>query len=284
MEIKTHPLNQTRSPKSLSVLTWNCQGLPCSRRDRRFPLLAKKIEALAPDVVFLQEIVFSGDEKFFRLEGYHRSFVPRGPVLHGGLMTLCREPMRDAQFVPFARQGAWHNLQVTDRLLGKGFLEVEVPGWGLHLLNTHLVSTYQERVFQEDANQAAQLHQLLENARRKAGVLMGGDFNFMAGTPYHARVEMVLEDVTRGLHPMGLADCQPKIDHVFIGGLDWHESRCRFVPPGSIPAGGRSVALSDHAGVLVSVRLEAEEMNRSDPWSIRPPEGIAGDLVSRGRG
>jgi hypothetical protein len=192
--------------------------------------------------------------------------------------------MRDARFVPFTRQGAWHNLQVTDRLLGKGFLEAEVPEWGLHLLNTHLVSTYQERVFREDANQAAQLHQLLDNAGRKAGVLMGGDFNFMGGTPYHARVETVLEDVSRGLHPMGLADCQPKIDHVFIGGLDWHESMCRFVPPGWVPAESRSIALTDHAGVLVSVRLAGQEADKPTPWSFTPPEIHTGDMVSNGRG
>lgn len=252
-------------PNRLKILTWNCQGLPASHREERFPLLAKKIEALSPDVAFLQEVIFSGDEKYFHLEGYHRAFLPRGPVMYGGLMTLCRRPLQGMRFTPFQRQGAWHNLQVTDRLLGKGYLEVEVPGWGLRLLNTHLVSTYRERVFREDENQAAQLEQLLARAERMDRVVIGGDFNFMGGTPYHARVGEVLEDVSLGLHPMGLANCQPKIDHVFLRGMDWRESGCRFVPPGHVDLKGRLVALTDHAGVFVSLQMGEEPLEPRDP-------------------
>lgn len=238
-----------RMPETLRLLTWNCQGLPWLRRKERFQPLARRIQDLAPDVVFLQEIILADDLKYFRLEGYRAAYVRRGPLLAGGLLMLARVPLGTVRFSGFERQGAWHNLQLSDRALGKGYLEVDCPAWGVRLFNTHLVSTYQERRFREDAHQAAQLNQLLGRVEKCGPALLGGDFNFMDGTPYHRRAEGVLEDLSRGLHAEGLAGCQPKIDHLFAGALDWTESRCRFVPPGPAGAG----AWTDHAGVFTEV-------------------------------
>jgi endonuclease/exonuclease/phosphatase family metal-dependent hydrolase len=221
-------------------------------------MLAKKIEALEPDIVFLQEVILAGDERHFRLRGYHQALVRNGPMIRGGLVMLCRYPIRNVRFFQFGRQGAWHNLQVSDRFLGKGWLEAEVPEWDVHILNTHLVSTYRERSFCEDGNQVAQLEQLLRRTGRLDRVLLGGDFNFMTGTSYHAKVERLLEDVSRGLNPDGISNCQPKIDHLFVGGLAWRESHARFVPPGFMPMGHQSIPLTDHAGIYARVDLDQE--------------------------
>ena len=116
-------------PPWLHIYTQNVFGLPFTRRDRRFRALAGLVRELAPDVAFLQEVLFAGDEEAFRIEGYHAAFLPRGLFNRGGLLILCRAPLARVRFHPFRAQGAWHSLQLSDRLLGKGWLQAEAsPG------------------------------------------------------------------------------------------------------------------------------------------------------------
>ena len=240
----------------LHIYTQNVYGLPFTDRRRRFDALARQIRELSPDVVFLQEVLFKGDDAHFQVEGYHRAFVPSGPWNRGGLLTLSRTPIRRVRFQPFRAQGAWHNRQLSDRLLGKGWLEAEVPAWGLTLVNTHLVSTYrEEHAFVHDHGQRAQLDELLQAVRAMGPSILAGDFNFAEGTPFHARAQAHVEDVARGLSRTRLRDLMPRLDHIFVRQLGWQEARARLVLPGSLTANGRSRAWSDHAGVSVHLDL-----------------------------
>jgi endonuclease/exonuclease/phosphatase family metal-dependent hydrolase len=253
---QTAPLASPRIPSRLHIYTQNAFGLPFTRRQQRFRALAERIRALAPDVAFLQEVLFAGDEKCFQIEGYHAAFIPNGMLNRGGLLTLCRVPLTRVRFHPYRAQGAWHNLQLSDRLLGKGWLEAEAPDWGITLVNTHLVSTYQEsRRFVHDLEQLAQLQQVLRALPCPGPAVLAGDFNFLENTPFHCLAEAFVEDVARGLQPQPMGHLQPKLDHIFVRGLDWTEAQARWVIPGTL-AGTRSpVSLSDHAGVSVELAL-----------------------------
>jgi endonuclease/exonuclease/phosphatase family metal-dependent hydrolase len=254
------PLVSHRAPSRLHIYTQNAFGLPFTRRARRFRALSELIREMAPDVVFLQEVMFPGDEGHFRIEGYHAACVPRGLFNGGGLLILCRAPLSRVRFHPFRAQGAWHNLQLSDRLLGKGWLEAEVADWGLTLVNTHLVSTYQEsRRFVHDPGQRSQLEQMLRSVARLGPAVLAGDFNFTAGTPFHTLAEACLEDVGRGLLPLGQGRLQPELDHVFVRGLGWKEARAEWVLPGALAGTRGAVPLSDHAGVRVELALDWEE-------------------------
>ena len=252
-----------RNPSRLHVYTQNTFGLPFTYREERFRALADLIERLAPDVVFLQEVLFAGDESFFKIDGYHTACVPNGLLNRGGLLTLSRVPLTRVRFRPFQAQGAWNSLQLSDRFLRKGWLQAEAPEWGITLVNTHLVSTYHEsRRFVYDGEQLAQLEQVLRAVSRLGPSVLAGDFNFTEGTPFHRMAEGRMEDVARGLHPWPIDHLQPKLDHVFVRNLVWHESRARRVVPGWLGGawGGRS--LSDHAGISVELDLNWEEL----PW------------------
>ncbi len=247
-------------PPWLHIYTQNVFGLPFTLRSRRFRALCEQIRELGPDVAFLQEVLFAEDARRFRIEGYHAAFVPNGPFNRGGLLTLSRVPLSRVRFRPFRAQGAWHNLQLSDRLLGKGWLEAEARDWGMTLVNTHLVSTYQEsRGFVLDLEQGSQLAQVLGEVARRGPLVLAGDFNFTEGTPFHSLAESFLEDVARGLHPQPMAHLQPKLDHIFVGGLGRTEAHARWVVPGTLARAGRSISLSDHAGVSVRLALGCAE-------------------------
>jgi endonuclease/exonuclease/phosphatase family metal-dependent hydrolase len=243
-------------PYQLHIYTQNAFGLPFTGRARRFRALSQLIRDLAPDVVFLQEVLFAGDERFFQLDGYHAAWLPNGLFNCGGLLTLCRVPLTRIRFHPFRAQGAWHNLQLSDRFLGKGWLEAEASEWGITLVNTHLVSTYQESDgFVHDTEQEAQLDQVLRRVAHLGPSVLAGDFNFTEGTPYHQMATARVEDVAKGLHPFGFGSLLPKLDHVFVRSLAWHEARAKRVPPGTLADPRGPVPVSDHAGVSVELEL-----------------------------
>ena len=247
-------------PPGLHLYTQNVFGLPFTRRARRFRALSDLIRELAPDVAFLQEVMFAGDEKCFRIEGYHAAFIPVGMFNGGGLLILCRVPLTRVRFHPYRAQGAWHNLQLSDRLLGKGWLEAEASDWGITLVNTHLVSTYQEsRRFVHDLEQLAQLDQVLRAMPCVEPSVLAGDFNFIEDTPFHSRAEAFVADVARGLDPLGLNHMQPKLDHIFVRGLAWTEARARWVLPGPLAGTRGAVSLSDHAGISVELNLASAD-------------------------
>jgi endonuclease/exonuclease/phosphatase family metal-dependent hydrolase len=256
LETKVLPFVSTRIPPRLHLYTQNVFGLPFTRRKRRFRALSELIRDLAPDVAFLQEVLFAGDEKCFQIDGYHAAFVPNGLFNRGGLLTLCRTPLTKVRFHPFRAQGALINLQLSDRLLGKGWLEAEASGWGITLVNTHLVSTYQEsRRFVDDLEQRSQLEQMLRAVPDLGPSVLAGDFNFSENTPFHGMAEACAEDIARGLHPLGLGHLQPKLDHIFVRGLGWQEALAKWIIPGTLAGTRGMVSLSDHAGVSVELRL-----------------------------
>jgi endonuclease/exonuclease/phosphatase family metal-dependent hydrolase len=265
-EEEAAPFASSRIPSRLHIYTQNVFGLPFSRRAGRFRALSDQIRELGPDVAFLQEVLFAEDAKFFRIEGYHAAFLPNGLFNRGGLLTLCRVPLSRVRFHPFRAQGAWHNLQLSDRLLGKGWLEAEAADWGMTFVNTHLVSTYHEsRRFVLDLEQGSQLEQVLSEVACRGPSVLAGDFNFTEDTPFHCLAESCMEDVARGLHPQPLAHLLPKLDHIFVSGLGRTIAQARWVIPGTLARGHRSVSLSDHAGVSVQLALGWADLPCSVP-------------------
>jgi len=253
-------LSNAHHPSSLNIFTQNAFGLPFTRRKRRFRALCALIRRLNPDVVFLQEVMVAGDERFFRIDGYHLAYVPHGLVNSGGLLTLSRVPLTRVRFTRFESQGCWYNRQVTDRVIGKGWLEADAADWGVTLVNTHLVSTYIESAeFVYDAGQLAQLKQLLRAVEWMGPAVVAGDFNFLEGCPFHRLVAEVMEDVSMGLGPEPDDDLQPAVDHVFVRSLEWREGYVRRIAPRILGILGvqREPSISDHAGISVELDLGA---------------------------
>jgi len=254
------PKGTSSGRRSLRIVTQNCYGLPFTYRHPRFEAIARRLEGLNADLVFLQEVIFAGDERKFSLPGYDCAWSPGNAINRGGLLTLSRSPIESCRFHPFRKQGDLRTMQWSDRLLGKGWLECSIPEWDLLAVNVHLVSTYKERVFTHDKVQESQLVQLLGHLKRPTRVVLGGDFNFMSGTPYHGQLTSNLEDISQGLPASGAVGCQPKIDHILVKGLGWTDAACQMITPKTLVGPKGPLPWSDHAMIRVDLSLDRHEV------------------------
>jgi endonuclease/exonuclease/phosphatase family metal-dependent hydrolase len=119
----------------------------------------------------------------------------------------------------------------------------------------HIYTHQESRRFVRDLEQLAQLEQVLGVLPCLGSSVLAGDFNFIENTPFHCLAETFAEDVARGLHPPGLRQLQPKLDHIFVRGLGWRKSLAKWVIPGLLAGPMGAVSLSGHAGVSVELEL-----------------------------
>jgi endonuclease/exonuclease/phosphatase (EEP) superfamily protein YafD len=253
------PLAPPRSPVRaplLRVMTQNCFGLPVRQKNRRFLELAGCIRDLRPDLVFLQEVLFRDDETLFRIDGYERAYL-RGPVfLAGGLLILARTRIAATRFHPFTEQGRWWDLQITDRILGKGWLEADLPDWGLTAVNTHLVSLYERDADTADHRQGSQVEQLMRRLETMDGVILGGDMNFCERSPFYERLQRWGEDISKDGGTSYPAQ-KEKIDHLFLRHTTYRGSGSTSIRHPLLPHGNGMIEVSDHYGILATLRVEA---------------------------
>lgn len=242
------------TPRILSFLTQNCYGLPVQQKNRRFLEIAGRIRDLKPDLVLLQEVLFRDDERFFRIDGYHRSCFP-GPVfLAGGLLILSRVRPERIRFHVFHEQGRLWDLQLSDRLLGKGWLEAEFPEWGLTVINTHLVSVYDRIRGGPDERQGRQLDQLLSRIHALPKAVLGGDLNFTPQSSFYRKMLEWGRDLTIGIDITCPAD-RTKIDYLFSRGLPDHETETSVIICNPVRNASQHYLASDHFGLISRVRM-----------------------------
>ena len=227
----------------LTVVTQNCYGLPFTGYHRRFREIAEALQKLKPDIVFLQEIVMPDGVWSFNLSDY-RTFYQPGILVKGGLVTLVRKSLNPEHVLwqRFRHQGKIISQQVTDRMLGKGFLVTRIAG-DILLVNTHLVSLY-GRFTPLDPGQAEQLGQLQAYLKNQSRYILAGDLNFPEGGPYYQKLVPMMKDVTGG---MGITNKEEsaKFDYIFTSGLEHTLERNWFVHYPEI--------VSDHKGIAVTL-------------------------------
>lgn len=158
------------------VASVNVWVLPIGARDldERFPRMAPGIDALAPDVLCLQEMWASS--KRDELAEALADRLPHVANGGGGLALLSRWPIREHAFVRFADHEA---LSLAERLGRKGYLSalIDTPAGPLRVIDTHLVHGRGS-----NAARDAQLAAVLAEARAEddAPVVLCADLNFRA--------------------------------------------------------------------------------------------------------
>lgn len=133
-----------------------------------------------PDLVLMQEAIWPQTRKMietnFLKHNYYVSFLTnRLGMTLGGLMIATKQKPRNVNFSQFTDQGSWMGLQVTDRVIGKGCLLVELDN--LNIINVHLTTIYNQNSGSQiitRQNQLKQLEQIFTN--RKGKIIAGGDF------------------------------------------------------------------------------------------------------------
>lgn len=284
----------------LRVATLNVWGMPppLGRQVRyRMGRIGEEVARLELDVIAFQEVWTAvGRRRLVRaardagLE--HIWSNPEEPG-GGGLIVASRLPLRAVRFSQFALPQAATRVDELAYYAGKGFVEarVETPAGPLRLVNTHLHS--QSRTYR--VAQIVELAGHLLEAEEPTIAL--GDFNFRPPNPEYAiwsgltgmRDAAVLtgepEPTVFPGNPMRARHRARRIDYLFLrdgarqGIRPIHTERVfdRF-----FDRNGRSVAFSDHAGVLTT--LELNEPQTSTAWRPdREAAQLARHLLAEGR-
>ena len=254
---------------SIRLLTFNTlfRGQPRLRLEA----LRRALAGMELDVVCLQEIVWRRHLSSIATALPHAAYVPRGPALRGGLLTLSRWPLEQPRYLDF-RVRSGPRPEVLHWLLRKGLLitRVSTPGGPVTIVNTHLLANPTgdwSRPSPYVRAEAAALNQLAEavSADRRDPLVVVGDLNVPRGS-------WLLDEflAMAGLRDVLAGDRRPTyrltpkirtstaLDHVLVRPLPSQElavsARLVFQERVSLP-GGRAVYLSDHFGVEASIRL-----------------------------
>lgn len=230
----------------MRIITQNCFGANVLNASKRLEIIARQISQIKPDLVFLQEIGFPYQAKIFSLPGFIQFFTPAHIFIKGGLLTLVKDNLqvKSITFTQFSSQGKLFSEQLVDRMIGKGFLDIELKN-GIHLINTHLVATYSGR-FVYDSNQLDQINQLISYFQKLEKVIIAGDFNTDRGGQYYQLMIRYLTDFAPKIEctsPNG----KRNIDFVLGKGIDQKVLSAQLInyPSKNYP--------SDHKGILVEI-------------------------------
>lgn len=256
---------------TLSILSFNCFGVPTTRTTARLRLLAEILNQEDYDVVALQEVQ---TQRYCRqlisqcTEYPYHAFTPFVHAPKGGLLLLSRLPVNSREYVLFRERGLWYTPALTDWILHKGVLItcVSVGEIQITVMNTHLTANYlgdweTRGVFaQHEHQQLLQIADLVNAEPPENLVITCGDFNVPRGSwlmqslmAASGLIDPALEDrnpTFRLRRGMNARYAQP-IDYALYRaptGIDIQsETRIRFKD--NILSGGRQWQLSDHYAV-----------------------------------
>ncbi len=263
----------------IKILNLNCFGSPLSFNRRiRFVQIAESILALSPDIVLLQEVIFSSDRKILidilTPEGYHLFPQKNINFKNGGLLTLIKNiKVENFEFYKFREQGPITFLALTDRLLGKGaqLLKIRVGNKIIDLINTHLLCKYGGG---QKANDAflRQLDELTKFVKKNCTnpLILGGDLNV---NPDSGEIKLLKDQLNlidsladsdftvnptnsnRGQLMNRFGDGNPfRTDYILLGkGVTTIRENVVFNE--LISMGKKQFHLSDHFGVFVEIKL-----------------------------
>jgi len=180
----------------LKIINLNCFESPLSAdRKARIWDLIPKIISLNADIICLQEINFSKTatrvSEMFRKEGYSTFQNADRLFNRGGLFLATKFPIKESAFSRFTDQGTLDSLQLTDRLLGKGFQRVVLSTneGDIVLYNVHLVNVYEKDSRSQKKVLTSQFNQLIEEVNiEKEKLIVSGDFNFFPDDVLHAEL------------------------------------------------------------------------------------------------
>lgn len=183
--------------KKIKIFTQNLYGVDFINKKQRMNEIEEYIYYKKFDFVFLQEVLFNSDAKKLAQKNF-ASYVKGRFGPRGGLAIISKKEFDMVEFYKFKEQGTLFTLQITDRLIEKGFL-VGYLGETAYI-NTHLLSTYGKQNGKNVKCLNKQFEQLFDFLRRiiKEGkkIILGGDFNFNRNSKNYKEIIKILNDET----------------------------------------------------------------------------------------
>lgn len=245
------------------LVTFNIHGIPyfTSEHRKRAAAIAELVGAARPDVVAFQEVFHEPDREvmcdFLAKAGlpYHHYF--RSGAFGSGLLTVSRHPITNTSFHRYSRGGNPLALRHADWWAGKGAGQttIAVPGFGdIQVINTHLHARYRGDHYKEvRQSQLDELMSFVRDARAaRQPVLLLGDLNHTLGDSGWLRCIQ-----SAGLIPV--AEQLSRIDYIMaVRSPDFSFAKKESLPlKGSVRGPHGDIPLSDHTGILGSVRITA---------------------------
>ena len=235
----------------LDIMIQNCRWTSMWNKRARFNQIKQKIIEKKPDIVCLQELVFSFDRRFFQLEGYYQISAPANLKNRGGLLTLVKSSVGECHYRNYAKQGRILSIQVFERFLGKGFLATYLSDKDLWVVNTHMQAVH-KIIEKHDIVQEKQLDELLEFIKSKNRVILCGDLNFTPFSQNYKKVTQFLTDLSSVDRSTYIKKAQT-LDYIMVRGLG-----CTINKRDFFYYNESGVRVSDHIGVFVSFDISEE--------------------------
>ncbi len=161
----------------------NCFGLPIKNKSKRFNNVLKGILENKFDIIFLQEIFFKNDLRFFLEyleDDYYVIYSNSKSLIRGGLVLLIKKSLLKnseykANFVKFKSPGLFSIYSYEELFCrGKGFLYFYIKELDLYFINVHCVNVFCIPILEKTIlKQLKELSTFLEGKR----CFVGGDFN-----------------------------------------------------------------------------------------------------------
>ncbi|HJV66494.1 MAG TPA: endonuclease/exonuclease/phosphatase family protein [Geomonas sp.] len=248
----------TKKHCSFTIMTYNVHRLIGNDRHTSAARIAEVVETYHPDIVALQELPggrYRPEESGTTLALSHElALLDTSRELiylereRNGNVVYSRHPMR------LIRAGGLHPESRRRSIVPRGVLwvEIDICGRRLQLLNTHLGLTPPERGSQTKVLISSEW---LGHPECKPPIVLCGDFNLLPSSPLHRRLKDILDDRQEALslghtewtfpshYPM------VRFDHLFI-------SPNLTVENLLIPQTKLTRVASDHLPLVVTLRLD----------------------------
>ena len=156
----------------MKILTFNCCAVPmlAPEVDARLTRMLDEIRRLDPDVVCLQELASAQQAQWLADHfAWRQSYFEKGrrDWTAGGLAVFSKIPFTATSFKPFSKQGPRLGYGMVFRMLGQGFMRLELGSPRTVLYHTHLIPDFAGRFTLTNYGkiQSAQAAELLEALR-----------------------------------------------------------------------------------------------------------------------
>ena len=254
----------------MKILTLNCFLVPLFSPNplKRIKQIADEIKKLNPDLIFLQEVPLLHYKHIFikALSNYPFHYLPHVGFFKtgGGLAVFSKFPIIMKKFTKFRKSGFWTDITFFDKLLKKGFMEIEIKKGKeeLYFFNTHLTVNH-ERGSKKDKRtdliekQTKQISNALSKIPKNKSCFLFGDFNFSPNSQIYKSFtnKNKLTDLSKNMGSSMKTSLykslfhylisKEKIDYAFYKGKNKIKSKAKYV--------FNNIKLSDHKGLIVNV-------------------------------
>jgi len=250
----------------MEIITYNCFGIPVltPHVGTRLKNLAREIEALAPDIVFFQEVFLPCHKQVLakHLKSFPYHFLPSNGMLGlgGGLACFSKFPLENTRFKKFSANGRWSDHSFADKLAEKGFMSLTVEGRCFY--NTHLICNYDSDPSRMGAYyslqklQLAELMKSLQDVPLATPTFIVGDLNIPPSaklfSDFLEKTNSVDLAPSKDPSVVGLSGSiigkhlrRQKIDYILFRGPHRPKTKWDYV--------FREPRLSDHLGILMHI-------------------------------